>query len=68
MIELAFVVCLSAAPARCEERRLAYLPDIGLKACMVQAPLQLAKWIEAHPHLKVARWTCELADPRGAKA
>ncbi len=68
MLELAFVVCLKATPDFCEERRLAYLPEIGLMACMMQAQPHLAEWLEAHPDVTVTRWTCQFSDKRAYDA
>jgi hypothetical protein len=68
MIELAFVVCLRTTPDLCEERRISYLPEVGLMACMMQAQPQLAQWQEIHPHLSVARWTCQFSGTRGTEA
>ena len=66
MIELAFVVCLLAAPERCEDRRLALLPDIGVMGCMTGAQPQLALWVEANPDYRVVRWTCGWIDRNAA--
>jgi hypothetical protein len=68
MIELVFVVCLKTMPHLCEQRSLAYLEDMSLWSCMLQAQPQLAQWSEAHPTLQVARWSCQAADRRQVKA
>lgn len=68
MIELAFIVCLSVTPDHCEERRISYLPETGLMACMMQAQPQLAEWLETHPGLTVTRWSCEFSDKRALDA
>lgn len=68
MIELAFVVCLKAQLHLCEERSFAYLPDMTLFSCMMQAQPQLAAWSESNPHLTVTRWTCRSIDRREVKA
>ena len=59
MIELAFVVCLLRAPSLCEERYIAFLPEVSLMSCMIGAEPQLAEWIEAHPDRLIARWSCQ---------
>jgi hypothetical protein len=61
MIELVFLACLRHAPGFCEERSIIYHRDIGLMACMMQAQPQLAEWVEAHPSLTIARWSCRYA-------
>jgi hypothetical protein len=68
MIELVFIVCMSITPDICEERTLAYHPEVGLQACMTQAQPQLAKWQETHPGLTITRWTCVWSDAREIEA
>ena len=68
MIELAFVVCLRTMPDLCEQRSIAYLPDVGLMGCMMQAQPQLAQWSETHPNHTIARWTCQTTDTREIRA
>ena len=68
MIELVFVVCLRATPEFCEERSIAYLPEVSLMACMMQAQPHLAQWSETHPDLEIARWSCTTSDRREIRA
>jgi hypothetical protein len=68
MIELAFVACMKAMMHLCEERSIAYLPDVSLRGCMAQAQPQLAEWAAAHPDLQVTRWTCQRSGAHGMKA
>jgi hypothetical protein len=68
MIELAFVACLKTMMHLCEERTIAYLPDVSLMSCMIQAQPQLAAWSLMHPDLQITRWTCQVHDARGVKA
>jgi hypothetical protein len=68
MIELVFVVCLRATPLECEERSIAYLPEVSLMTCMMQAQPQLAQWSAQHPALQIARWSCVAADRREIRA
>ena len=58
MIELAFIACMSAAPASCEERAL-HFSDVTLMACNYGAQPQLAKWVNEHPGWRIQRWTCQ---------
>ena len=57
MIELIFVVCLSATPTNCEERSLLYT-DISPMACLMGAQPELAKWTQSHPRWQIERWRC----------
>ncbi len=59
MIELIFVVCLSASPTDCEERSLLYT-DISPMACLMGAQPELAKWTETHPRWQIERWRCAM--------
>lgn len=68
MIELAFVVCLRAAPAQCEERHLAYVENTSMMSCLMTAQPQLASWIESHPEQQIARWRCQPVGSGGMKA
>lgn len=58
MIEVLFVVCMAAAPAECDERRLV-LGDVSPTACQFLAQPELARWMENHPELKIRRWQCQ---------
>jgi hypothetical protein len=68
MIELVFVVCLRTMPHLCEERSLAYVEDVSLMSCMMQAQPHLAQWSATNPNLQVTRWSCQNADRRPQKA
>lgn len=68
MIELAFVVCLKTMMHLCEERSIAYLPEISLMGCMIGAQPQLAEWSLTHPELRITRWACQVQGSRGVKA
>ena len=61
MIELIFVVCLTTAPATCEERAMQFT-DVNLTTCSLGAQPQLAQWIEEHPGWRIERWTCQPLD------
>lgn len=68
MIELVFVVCLRTMPHLCEERSLAYVEDVSLMSCMMQAQPQLAQWSQTHPNFQVTRWSCQSTHRRHQKA
>lgn len=68
MMELVLVVCLHAAPDRCEERSIGLYPDMTAMACVVQGQPQIAGWIETHPEVRVTRWTCRGTRNREMKA
>ncbi|MEH6776029.1 MAG: hypothetical protein V7668_19050 [Cereibacter changlensis] len=62
MIELMFVVCMSASPQDCEKKSL-YYNDISHQACMLGAAPTLAKWVGEHPQWQLQRWACRAKDP-----
>jgi len=64
MIELAFVTCLLANPARCENHSLLFMDSHGLQGCLLEGQHELVRWIEDHPGQMVARWKCRLTEPR----
>lgn len=68
MIELVFLACLRLAPDRCEERRLAYLMDVNLAVCTMNAQGYLAAWAAEHPDFTVGSWRCEEPDGRARDA
>lgn len=61
MIELVFVVCLSAEPATCERRSLQFA-DVTPTTCVLEAQPELARWVGEHPGWRVQRWTCRSMD------
>ena len=58
MMELIIVVCLQAAPDRCEERSIGLYPEMTALTCVMQGQPHIAAWVVAHPELRVTRWTC----------
>jgi hypothetical protein len=62
MIQLVFVVCMSAAPLNCEERSLLY-QDVTPAACLAGAQPELAKWSERHPKWRISSWKCRALQP-----
>ena len=62
MMELVLIVCLQAAPDRCEEQSIGLYPNMTAMACVMQGQPQIAGWIENHPEVRVTRWSCR--DPR----
>lgn len=62
MIELFFVVCLSAEPTACQERSLVFT-NINETTCVVGAQPELAKWVAAHPSYDIRRWSCRAVTP-----
>jgi hypothetical protein len=61
MIELVFVICLSAAPVECRTERLLF-QDVSLMTCMMGAPAQLALWSQRRPDWAIQRWSCAVQD------
>jgi hypothetical protein len=68
MVELVLIVCLHAAPDRCEERSIGLYPDMTAMTCMMQGQPQIAVWTESHPGHRVARWTCRDSSTRETRA
>lgn len=66
MIELLFVSCLSADPARCQDRSLIFT-ETNIMACMVHGQQVIAEWVESHPKETVAEWKCRAVDRRQAE-
>lgn len=62
MIELIFVVCLSAVPTTCERRAMQFM-DITVMTCNFGAQPELARWASEHPGWRIQRWTCQPAQP-----
>lgn len=60
MIELAFIACLTADPAACENKSLVFL-EMSPMTCMMRAQPTLAEWVETHPQWRIARWRCRQA-------
>ncbi|KFI31464.1 hypothetical protein CDV50_08950 [Haematobacter massiliensis] len=60
MIELAFIACLTAAPALCEKKSLLFT-EISPLTCMMSAQPQLAAWVDSHPKWRIAKWNCKIA-------
>ncbi|WP_411837460.1 hypothetical protein [Paracoccus sp. ME4] len=68
MIELFFVTCLLADPARCTDHSLLFEEQNGLFTCMLQSQNELAKWIATHPAEQVREWGCRRAGEGDRKA
>ncbi len=58
MMEIAFVVCLSAEPLTCHTEAMQF-SDMSMMACMVCAQPLIAQWADEHPGWQVQRWTCQ---------
>lgn len=58
MIEIVFVVCLSAEPETCSNKELQF-SDMSMMACVMCAQPVLAQWVTEHPGWELQRWTCQ---------
>jgi hypothetical protein len=58
MIDLVLTVCLVSNPSECRSEHLYFETHGSLLQCTFLAPPQIAKWSEAHPKYRVARWRC----------
>ena len=66
MIELVFIVCLTANSEYCEERNLLFAENMSPYTCMMQAQPQLAAWANEHPKWRVSKWSCRAGGTRKA--
>jgi hypothetical protein len=58
VIEIMFVVCLSAEPTTCNTKGMQF-SDMSMMACMMCAQPLLAQWVEEHPGWEITRWACQ---------
>ena len=62
LVDLILTVCLISDPSRCHTEHLHFEGRGDLLQCTFLAPPQIAKWTEAHPKFRVARWRCAYPD------
>ena len=60
MIEIMFVVCLSAEPTTCDSKAMQF-SDMSMMSCAMCAQPLLAQWVNEHPDWEIQRWTCQPA-------
>ena len=58
MLELVLIVCLSAAPDRCQTIYLREDGPVSMMQCLFNGAKQATKWAEEHPGYVVKRWNC----------
>lgn len=58
--EIVIEACLRAEPAACKPVSLVYFTEEGVMQCLFKAPVEIAKWNEAHPKWFAKKWTCRL--------
>ncbi len=58
MYELILIVCLLEEPQRCEEIYLRSGAVGSMVQCLMNGPMQAAKWAETNEGWVVKRWTC----------
>jgi hypothetical protein len=62
MLELVVSVCLVSDLNRCKDISLVYAANgMSQMQCMMQSPIEIAKWNEGHPNWVARRWTCRPA-------
>lgn len=64
MFEIAMIACLASNGSICRDVSLTFADDYvtAVQCSMGMAGQQeIAKWVEAHPQWKPARWTCRTA-------
>lgn len=54
---LIFTACLVASPNICREETVPLL-ETPIVGCFVQAPPNLAAWVNEHPGYVVKKWAC----------
>ncbi len=59
IVDLVLTVCAIANPHACQDKHMLFQSNGSLRSCMMEAPPYLAQWEEAHPGLRVKRWTCQ---------
>ncbi len=64
MMMIVFTTCLLAQPDHCRERGMTLTDAVSQRGCLLGAQPRLARWIEAHPKWRIARWTCRAASSR----
>ena len=59
MIELIMSVCSIANPSHCKDVSLAF-NEVSLIQCQmgIVGQLEMSKWKEAHPNVRIAKWRC----------
>lgn len=60
MVELVLIVCLIAAPDKCETIYLRQDAPVSMMQCLFNGAKQAALWAEEHPGYAVKRWNCGL--------
>ena len=67
-VELVILACLTGGPTCAEHHLLFDAREVSLRSCLVGAQPQVARWQEAHPVWRVARWSCGMIDPTRGEA
>ncbi|AFL53958.1 hypothetical protein ABIE78_006418 [Sinorhizobium fredii] len=65
LVDLVLTVCTLADPTSCRTEHLYFESHGSLIQCMMLAPVEIAKWAENHPGLKIVRWKCVFPDKGG---
>jgi hypothetical protein len=59
LVDLILTVCALSNPTDCRIEHVYYESQgASLFQCMMMAPIQIARWSESHPAVKVTRWKC----------
>ena len=58
-VEIVFLVCAIAQPARCEDMHLQFAWRGSLRQCVMAAQPYIAQWIGDHPQWTVKEYHCE---------
>lgn len=58
MISLIFIVCLVSDANKCEKKEINFVETLSSMQCLLNSQIELAKWIEEHPHYFIKKVTC----------
>jgi len=62
MLELVVLVCLANSPTYCKDAALNYSAESTTPMqCLMQAQIEIAKWVAEHPNWRVERYSCRPA-------
>ncbi len=62
MLELVALVCLVNSPTHCKDVALNYSEEaMTPMQCLMQAQIELSKWVGEHPNWRVERYSCRPA-------
>lgn len=59
MIELIMTVCFISDISKCKDAHLQFAEEnLTPYRCVMDAQIEMAKWIQGHPNWRIAKWGC----------